>query len=80
MGAFIIFAAVMISAAVLSDAGRPFEQIQLDRVPPPLPENIAVYEAIGSDEATPGSDQDPDSCTNPDSCTTIPQRLIALAH
>jgi len=73
MGAFIIVAAVMISAAVLSDAGRRSEQIDLDRVPP-LPENVAVYESIGSDESTQGSDEDPDSCT------TIPQRLIALAH
>jgi hypothetical protein len=73
MGAFIIAAAVMISAAVLSDAGRRSEQIDLDRVPP-LPENVAVYESIGSDESTRGSDDDPDSCT------TIPQHLTALAH
>jgi hypothetical protein len=73
MGAFIIFAAVMISAAVLADAGRPFEQIDLDRVPPPLPENVAVYEAIASDAHARGSDEDPDSCT------TVQHRLIALA-
>ena len=74
MGAFIIAAAVMISAAVLSDAGRPFEPIDLDRVPPPLPENVAVYEAFTSDERPQGPDEDPDSCT------TVQHRLVALAH
>ena len=74
MGAFIIVAAVMISAAVLSDAGRPFEPIDLDRVPPPLPENVAVYEAFTSDESPRGSDEDPDSCT------AVQHRLAALAH
>ena len=74
MGAFIIIAAVMISAAVLSDAGRPFEQINLDRVPPPLPENVAVYEAIASDERPRGPDEDPDSRA------TVQHRLIALAN
>jgi hypothetical protein len=74
MGAFIIVAAIMISAAVLSDAGRPFEQIDLDRVAPPLPENVAVYEAVASDEHPRGSEEDPDSCN------TVQHRLIALAH
>jgi hypothetical protein len=45
MGAFIIVAAVIVSAAVLSDAGRPAEQIDLDRVPPTLPENIAFLDS-----------------------------------
>ena len=45
MGAFIIVAAVIISAAVLSDVGRPSEQIDLDRVPQPLPENIAFLDS-----------------------------------
>jgi len=73
MGAFIV-AAVMISAAILSGAGRPFEQIELDRVPPPLPQNVALYETTGSDEPTRELGEDPDSCTR------IPHRLIALAH
>jgi len=40
-----IIGAVMITAAVVLDAGRP-KQIDLDRVPPPLPENVAVYESL----------------------------------
>ena len=74
MGAFILAAAIMMSAAVLSDSGKSFGQLDSDRVPPPLPENVAVYETIGSDERPQGWDEDPDSCT------TIPHRLIALAH
>jgi hypothetical protein len=42
MGAFILV--VMMAAAILSDAGRPYQQLDLDRVTPPLPENVAVYE------------------------------------
>ena len=74
MGTFVLIAAVMMSAAVLSDAGKPFEPVDLDRMPPPLPENVAVYETIGSGEPTRGSDEDPDSCT------TIPHLLIAFGH
>jgi len=74
MGALIVVAAVMMSAAVLTDAGKPSGQIDLDSVPPPLPENVALYQAIASDELSRGSDEDPDSCT------TVQHRLIALAR
>jgi hypothetical protein len=74
MGALIVVAALMMSAAVLGDAGTPSVQIDLNGVPPPLPENVAIYEPIAGDERSRGSDEDPDSCT------TVQHRLIALAR
>ena len=74
MGALILVAALMMSAAVLGDAGKPSWQIDLDGVPPPLPENVALYEVVPSDGGSRGSDEDPDSCT------TVQHRLIALAR
>ena len=74
MGALILVAAVMVSTAVLTDAGKPSWQIDLDGVPPPLPENVALYESDAGDERSQGSDEDPDSCT------TVQHRLIALAR
>jgi hypothetical protein len=74
MSALILVAAVMMAAAVLGDAGKPSGQIDLDSVAPPPPENVALYEAIASDERSRGSDEDPDSCT------TVQHRLIALAR
>jgi hypothetical protein len=74
MGALMLIGAVMMSAAVLLESSKGFGEFDSDRVPPPLPENVAVYKTIGSDERPQGSDEDPDSCT------TIPHRMIALAH
>ncbi|HJY78226.1 MAG TPA: hypothetical protein VKE95_16430 [Burkholderiales bacterium] len=74
MSALILVAALMMSAAVLGDAGKPSWRIDLDGVPPPLPENVAIYESIAGDERSRGSDEDPDSCT------TVQHRLIALAR
>ncbi|HXJ52515.1 MAG TPA: hypothetical protein VNH16_14045 [Burkholderiales bacterium] len=74
MSALILVAALMLSAAVLGDTGKPSGQIDLDGVPPPLPENVAIYEPIAGDERSRGSDEDPDSCT------TVQHRLIALAR
>ena len=45
MAAFILAAVVI--AAVLAHTGVPAERIDLDRMPPPLPENVAAYEASG---------------------------------
>ena len=74
MGTLILVAALMMSAAVLADAGKPSGQIDLDGVPPPLPENVALYQAVAGDEPSRGSDEDPDSCT------TVQHRLVALAR
>jgi len=74
MSALILVAALMLSASVLGDTGKPSGQIDLDGVPPPLPENVAIYEPIAGDEVSRGSDEDPDSCT------TVQHRLIALAR
>jgi len=74
MGALILVAALMMSAAVLGDASKPSGHFELDGVPPPLPENVAFYEPMASDEPSRGSDEDPDSCT------TVQHRLIALAR
>jgi len=74
MSTLILVAALMMSAAVLGDADKPSGQIDLDGVPPPLPENVAIYEPIAGDEVSRGSDEDPDSCT------TVQHRLIALGR
>ena len=74
MGSLILVAALMISAAVLGDAGKRSGQIDLDSVPPALPENVALHQAVASDERSRGSDEDPDSCT------TVQHRLIARAR
>ena len=49
MAAFIL--AVVVIAAVLAHTGVPVEQMDLDRMPPPLPENVAAYEASGGSVA-----------------------------
>ena len=48
MAVFILVAVVVLSAAVHADTGAPVQRrIDVDRVPPPLPENVAAYEASG---------------------------------
>jgi hypothetical protein len=42
-----ILVVVILSAAVLADVGAPVERIDVDRMPPPLPENVAAYEPSG---------------------------------
>ena len=52
MAAFILVAVVILSAAVLADTGAPVQRrIDVDRVPPPLPENVAAYELSGGSVA-----------------------------
>jgi hypothetical protein len=48
MAAFIVVAVIIVSAAVLADAGSRVEPIDVDRMAPPLPENVAAYEPSGS--------------------------------
>ena len=54
MAALVLVAVVILSSAVLGTA-TPFKRIEVDRMPPPLPENIATYEAIDP-ESTPTSE------------------------
>jgi hypothetical protein len=43
----LILAAAFLSTAALADAGKPFEQLDLDRaLPTSLPDNVAAHEPI----------------------------------
>ena len=45
MGALVVIAVVILSSAVLTGTSAPFKRMEVDRMPPPLPENVAAYEA-----------------------------------
>jgi hypothetical protein len=50
MKRLIVAVAFALSAApAIADVGAPFEQNELDRALPPLPENVAAYEPIASE-------------------------------
>jgi len=48
MAAFILVAVFMLSAAVFTDTGARVQPIDVDRIAPPVPENVAAYEPSGS--------------------------------
>jgi hypothetical protein len=54
MAALVLVAVVVLSTAVLG-TGAPYKPIEVDRMPPPLPQNVATYEAIDP-ESTPTSE------------------------
>jgi hypothetical protein len=46
MKRLIIATAIMLSTPALAEVGKPFEQVDLDRALPSIPDNVAVYERI----------------------------------
>jgi hypothetical protein len=49
MGVLVVVAVVILSSAVLSGTNAPFKRIEVDRMPPPVPANLAAYEAADPD-------------------------------
>jgi hypothetical protein len=44
MKRLIIATAILLSTPALAEVGKPFEQVDLDRALPSIPDNVAVYE------------------------------------
>jgi hypothetical protein len=54
MGAFVVVAVVILSS-MFAGSAAPLKRMEVDRMPPPLPENVAAYEAIDP-HSTPASE------------------------
>jgi hypothetical protein len=44
MGTLVVVTIVILSSAVLAGTPAPLKRLDVDRMPPPLPDNVAAYE------------------------------------